>query len=350
YMDNLDDVKTWVDMEPMETSNTAEVDDYKDTRVETLLPTINSYYTKENNSIYNNSIVITVEKELQGLYCEFPKFNYKTVDTDKRTHLNIYITCHKCDVCIARRGLHIMKSIFAKFELTDVPVYDLYKTVIPLGDLNATKMTNKLRYRFKTARLDPIKFLLHTTDEDKQTVTYLTDGPIGPTEVSDEYLLDCARIAKDEALQIVQPGNKYRFMGDFYGPLSVKTSGLTQAEIEELNLIKPHKSKKCGCGLLWKDHDTKGATAYDLFNIIEPAYHYRKDHELFKDKYHNIMYLYVFTNIIINMNEDKLGINYKLGKAHDNIPQEELILYYTIKCSNCGNTDPAIIFSFSKKE
>jgi len=62
------------------------------------------------------------------------------------------------------------------------------------------------------------------------------------------------------------------------------------------------------------------------------------------------MYLYVFTNIIINMNEDKLGINYKLGKAHDNIPQEELILYYTIKCSNCGNTDPAIIFSFSKKE
>ena len=279
YMDNLDDVKTWVDMEPMETSNTAEVDDYKDTQVEAPLPTINSYYTKENNSIYNNSIVITVEKELQGLYCEFPKFNYKTVDTDKRTHLNIYITCHKCDVCIARRGLHIMKSIFAKFELTDVPVYDLYKTTFPLNGLSATQMTNKIRYQLKTEGIDAARFLLHTTDSEEGHVTYLTEGELKT------YLGE--RITKDEALQIVQPGNKYRFMGDFYGPLSVKTSGLTQAEIEELNLIKPHKSKKCGCGLLWKDHDTKGATAYDLFNIIEPAYHYRKDHELFKDKYNN---------------------------------------------------------------
>ncbi len=276
YISNIGEVKTWVDMESL---NTAEVDDYKDTQVETPLPTINSYYTKENNSIYNNSIVITVEKELQGLYCEFPKFNYKTVDTDKKTHLNIYITCHNCEICIARRGLHIMKSVFAKFELTDVPTYNLYKTVIPLNGLSATQMTNKIRYQYKTDNIEPPKFLLHTTDEDKQTVTYLTNGLITP--------LNCARISKDEALQIVQPGNKYRFMGDFYGPLSVKTSGLTQAEIEELNLIKPHKSKKCACGLLWKDHDTKGATAYDLFNIIEPAYHYRKDHELFKDKYDN---------------------------------------------------------------
>jgi len=52
-------------------------------------------------------------------------------------------------------------------------------------------------------------------------------------------------------------------------------------------LIKPYKSKRCACGLLWKDHDTKGAKPYDLFNIIEPAYHYRKGHELFKDKYNN---------------------------------------------------------------
>ncbi len=279
YMDNLDDVKTWVDIESTELLNQPEVDDYKDTQVEAPLPTINSYYTNENNSIYNNSIVTTVEKELQGSYCEFPKFNYKTVDTDKKTHLNIYITCHKCDVCIARRGLHIMKSIFAKFELTDVPSFDLYKTVIPLNGLTAAQMTNKIRYIHKKGNLEAPKFLLHTTDEKERTVTYVTEGPM----VFSSY----TKITKDEALQIVQPGNKYRFMGEFYGPLSVKTSGLTQSEIEELNLIKPHKSKRCACGLLWKDHDTKGVTPYDLFNIIEPAYHYRKDHELFKDKYNN---------------------------------------------------------------
>lgn len=267
------------------TLNQAKVDDYSDTLVETPLPTINSYYNNENNSIYNNSIIITVENELQGLYCEHPKFNYKTANNDGMTHLNVYITCNKCEICIARRGLHIMKSIFAKFELTDVPTFDLYKTEILLNGLTAAQMTNKIRYRFKKAGIDTPDWLLHTTDKDKDTITYLTEGIPSVNIYAVSNSIRSTKITKDKALQIVKPGNKYRFMGKFYGKLSVRTTGLTQEEIEELKLIKPVKSKRCGCGLLWTDHDTKGAKPYDLFNLIEPADHYKKDHELFKDKY-----------------------------------------------------------------
>ncbi len=47
---------------------------------------------------------------------------------------------------------------------------------------------------------------------------------------------------------------------------------------------------------------------------------------------------------------DKFDLRSDLSKLHEKIPQEELIIYYTVKCSECGNTDPEMIFSFLKRE
>ena len=47
---------------------------------------------------------------------------------------------------------------------------------------------------------------------------------------------------------------------------------------------------------------------------------------------------------------EKFDLTSDLSKLHKKIPQEELVIYYTIKCSECGNTDPEMVFSFLKRE
>ena len=273
YMDNLDDVKTWVDMEPMETSNPSEVNDYSDIDLERPSSQLASEYHSNNNN--TNSMISASEKEIEGVYCESMIFLYRNRD-ESNMHLscgNYVWRCHKCRVCLKMRRLDIMNKLVSKLDHhSSIDREDLYHLIIKEyreQGLNPSKITKRLKY------LDINSMLMYSIDEKSDTITYLLEGP--PNVFNDllNYNETIVKVSFDYAISHFGLEDKYRFLGKFFAKLpSVNFKGLSKEELQELEEQEHYKNDRCGCGDLYILHTMRKATAYQLAKVIKPEDHY----------------------------------------------------------------------------
>ena len=273
YLENLDDIKTWVDME---SSNTNDIE-YSSTTDD-----LSTYYNRPVNT--TSSIITTRQIELEGLYCKDTKYyTHRSIYSDENSSChNTIWKCNKCFNCDNRRGLDIMIKIEGKF--TDRPLID--KTHLQLiqirnvaaQGLSTIKITKRMKYLGFTG------LLLHTHDQVNDRISFLLDKQNDVDKLGYE-LTRQQSITYGGALQMVG-NNKYRFLGEFYKKAFVSTVwGLTEGELKELKEQEHFKSDKCKCGDLWEDHRLKQRTKDEMINMVVPEDHFRIGHKKFLEQY-----------------------------------------------------------------
>ena len=277
YLDNLDQVKTWVDMN--------QSDPYSDIDLNRTTADLATSYISDNNT--NSSIITSYQNEIRGLYCEDPNFLYRNANNSHKymTCHDIYWRCHKCDHCKKWRKLDIMNKIESKFDnmIGKIDVNNLYEITIrdfKKQGLTAAKISKKFKYEVGSNNQ-----LLHTTNEEYDMITFLVEGEI-IIDFWDILGLTWKRISKEDAIRMVGLGDKYRFLGKFYAQVAkANFSFLTQEELDELKALEAYKSDKCDCGQLWEDHTIRKAKPFDFANIIKAEKHYEMQHEEFINQY-----------------------------------------------------------------
>lgn len=272
----VSEVKTWVDME---ISNTAEVDDYKN--IQYPVPTDNLASSFKLRFNLNNEVALDRYNEIEGLYCENTKFNIKTrVEADLNNACEVItIKCHKCDICLGFRRLDHMTKLLNKLDYhSDIDRNDLWILRInqpDSRDLTAPKVTKRLKY------LGFTDFLQHRITSNE--LIFLFEGD-QCNLIQDLGYEDAVfyKISLDKYLSEIGLNDKYRFLGKFYARIpSVKISGISKEELEELENRKHYKNDRCRCGELEVNHIKRQVTKEELKYNIQPEDHYKKDFNRF---------------------------------------------------------------------
>ncbi len=269
YMDNLDEVKTWVDMETSEPNI--------DLRGP-ITSLASSHISKEYNIYMGAS-----EKEVEGLYCDSPTFIYLNPD-NKNKHIsckNLVWNCGKCVVDLKRRRLDRMNKMIDKFDhYSDIDRSNLYHLIIrdyTKQGLTAAKITKRLKYL-------GFDMLMYIIDEKEDIITYLLEDWLDGKNILDSFDKHptCVKISFDYAINHIGINDKYNFLGKFHKAIpSVKIKGITQEDLDIIDNESIYGPKKlaekneyCNCGETWGDHTRRKATAYQLAKVIKPEDHY----------------------------------------------------------------------------
>lgn len=274
YMDNLDEVKTWVDMESSEPNMI----------VEPARIGLASSHNRDNINIYTAAS----EKELEGLYCTDPTFIYLNADENHKffSCKNIVWNCNKCEVDLKRRRLDRMNKMIDKFDHhSGIDRSDLYHLIIrdyTKQDLTAAKITKRLKY------LCIDNLLMYTINEETDTITYLLNGHLNwvhPLDIDNDNIgfeYTDVKISFDYAINHIGLDDKYAFLGKFFKKIpSVKIRGMTQQELDELEEQEHFKNDYCKCGEAWSDHTRRKASPALMIDVIQPMEHYVEGHKKF---------------------------------------------------------------------
>ncbi len=231
---------------------------------------LSSYHTIENHTI-----IISYENDIEGLYCDNPKFLYRN-SNDKDEHitcLDIYWNCNDCMTCDKRRRLHIMKQIDKRFRY-HTGINEFHKISFALiDDDTPSKVAKRLKYI--NGKNNLLMWVIPNTNQNR--IEFVCEGG-GANPLS-----------KEDVLNLVQVRDKYRFLGKWYNKVpDVEFAGMTKEEIYELKKVKAVPKDRCGCGELISDHTIRAAkNSYDFDVNVEAEEFYEEEHIKFKKKYIN---------------------------------------------------------------
>ncbi len=277
YMNNLDQVNTWVDMETSEPNilNTT-------LALESPLYDLASSHNRKVNIYTRDS-----EQELEGLYCEDPTFLYMNPNNQDQfiSCHNIVWNCNKCDVCLKRRRLDRMNKMIDRFDHhSSIDRGELYHLIIrdcSEQDLTAAKITKRLKY------LGYNEMLMYIVNEKENSVTYLfpEEEVLLSQDASDALGYErntFVKVSFDYAINHIGINDKYSFLGKFHKAVpSVDIKGITQIELDELEQQVHFKDEYCKCGEAWSDHRARKAAPAILIDSVIPHDHYEEGHKIF---------------------------------------------------------------------